>query len=60
MPANLETSEVATGVENVSFHSNLKEDIAKESSNYLSIPLISHASKIMLKIFQARFQQFMN
>ena len=37
-----------------------KKDNAKECSNYCTIALISHASKVMLKIFQARFQQYMN
>ena len=55
MPANLENSAVATGLEKVSFHSN-----AKECSNYRTIALISHASKVMLKILQARLQQYMN
>ena len=60
MAANLENSAEATGLQNVSFHSNLKEDIAKESSNYCTIVLISHASKIMLKILQARLHQYVN
>ena len=55
MPANLENSAVATGLEKVSFHSN-----PKECSNYCTIGLISHASKVMLKILQARLQQYMN
>ena len=55
MPANLENSAVATGLEKVSFHSN-----AKECSNYHTIVLISHASKVMLKILQARLQQYVN
>ena len=55
MPANLENSAVATGLEKVSFHSN-----PKESSNYRTIALISHASKVMLKILQARLKQNMN
>ena len=55
MPANLENSAVATGLEKVSFHSN-----PKESSNYHTIALISHASKVMFKILQARLQQYMN
>ena len=55
MPANLENSAVATGLEKVSFHCN-----AKECSNYRTIALISHASKVMLKILQARLQQYMN
>ena len=60
MPANLENSAVATGLEKVSFHSNPKERQCKECSNYCTIALISHASKVMLKILQARFQQYMN
>ena len=60
MPANLENSAVATGLEKVSFHSNPKERQCKECSNYHTIALISHASKIMLKILQARLQQYMN
>ena len=55
MPANLEKSAVATGLEKVIFYSNLKE-----CSNYHIIALISHASKVMLKILQARLQQYMN
>ena len=60
MSANLENSAVATGLEKVSFHSNPKERHAKECSNYCTIALISHASKVMLKIFQTRLQQYMN
>ena len=60
MPANLEKSAVATGLVKVSFHSNLKEGNAKECSNYSTIVLISHASKVMLKIFQSRLQQYIN
>ena len=60
MPANLENSSVATGLEKVSFHSNPKKGNAKECSNYRTIVLISHTSKIMLKILQARLQQYMN
>ena len=55
MPANLENSAVATGLEKVSFHSN-----PKEGSNYHTIALISNASKVMLKILQARLQQYVN
>ena len=55
MPANLENSAVATGLEKVSFHSN-----PKECSNYHTIALISHTSKVMLKILQARQQQYLN
>ena len=60
MPANLKISAVATGLEKVSFHSSAKKGNAKECSNYHTIALISHASKVMLKILQARFQQYMN
>ena len=60
MPANLENSAVATGLEKVSFHSNPKEQQCKKCSNYHTIALISHASKVMLKILQARLQQHMN
>ena len=60
MPANLESSAVATGLENVSFHSIPKKGNAKECSNYHTIALISHASKGMLKILQARLQQHVN
>ena len=60
MPANLENSAVATGLENVSFHSNPKERQCKECSNYSTIALISHASKVMLKTLRARLQQYVN
>ena len=60
MPANLENPAVATGLEKISFHSNPKKGNAKECSNYHTIALISQASKVMLKILQARLQQYMN
>ena len=60
MSANLENSAVATGLEKVSFHSNPKERKCKECSNYHTIALISHTSKVMLKILQAGLQQYMN
>ena len=60
MPANLENSAGATGLEKVSFNSNPKKGNVKEYWNYHTIALISHASKVMLKILQARFQQYMN
>ena len=60
MSGNLENSAAATGLEKVSFHSNPKEGQGKECSNYHTIALISHTSKVMLKILQARFQQYMN
>ena len=58
MPANWENSAVATRLEKVSFHSNSKERQCQECSNYHTIALISHASKVMLKILQARLQQY--
>ena len=54
MPANLENSAVATGLEKV-FIPIPKNDNAKECSNYGTITLISHTNKVMLKILQARF-----
>ena len=60
MPANLENTAMATGLEKVSFHSNPREGQCKECSNYHTTALISHASKVMLKILQARLQQYMN
>ena len=52
---------MATGLEKVSFHSNPKKGNAKECSNYCTIALILHDSKvIMLKILQARLQQYVN
>ena len=60
MPANLNNSAVATGLEKVSFHYNPKERQAKECSNYHTVAPISHASKVMLKILQAKLQQYVN
>ena len=60
MPANLEKLAVATGLDEVSFHSLPKKGNAKECSNYHTIALISHASKVMLKILQGRLQQYVN
>ena len=61
MPADLENSAVATGLEKVSFHSNPKE---RQCQRMLKIPHncthLSHASKVMLKILQARLQQYVN
>jgi len=59
MPGNVENSAVATGLEKVNFHFDSKEGNAKECSNYRTIALISHASKIILKILPARLQQYM-
>ena len=60
MPANLENSAAATGLEKDSFHSNPKKGNAKECSKYHTIALVSHARKVMLKILQARVQQYVN
>ena len=60
MPANLENIALTIGLEKVSFHSNPKERQCQESSNDHTIALISHTSKVMLKILQARLQQYMN
>ena len=60
MPANFENSAVATGLEKVSFIPISKKGNAKECSIYCTIILISHASKVMLKILQDRLQQHMN
>ena len=61
MPANLENAAVPTGLEKVSFHSSPKE---RQCQRMLKLPrtiaLISQASKVMLKILQARLQQYMN
>ena len=60
MPANWENSAVPTGLEKGSvFIPITKKDNAKECSNYRTTVLISHASKAMLKILQARLQQYM-
>ena len=60
MPAQLENSTVATGMEKSAFIPFPKKGNAKECSNYQTIALISHASKVMLKILQARLQQYVN
>ena len=60
MPANLENSAVAAGLEKVSFHSNPKERQCQGMLKLCTVALISHASKVMLKILQARLQQYVN
>ena len=60
MPTNLENSAVATELEKVSFHSNPKIGNAKECSHYRTTALISYASKVMIRILQARLQQYVN
>ena len=58
MPANLENSAVTTGLEKSVFIPIPKKGNAKACSNYHTIALISHASKVMLKILQVRPQQY--
>ena len=60
MPANLENSAVATGLKWSVFIPIPKEGNATECSNYHTIALISHTSKLMLKILQVRLQQYVN
>ena len=60
MPANLENSAVATGLEKVSFHFNSKERQCQRMFSLLHIAVISHTSKVMLKILQTRLQQYVN
>ena len=59
-PANMGNLAVATGLEKVSFHSNPKERQCQRMFKYCTIALISHASKVMFKILQARLQQYLN
>jgi len=56
MPGNLEESAVTTGLEKASFHSDPKETQSQRMLRLLHNALISHASKVMLKILQARLQ----
>ena len=60
MPANLENSAVATGLKMSVFIPIPKKGNAKKCSDYRTIAIISHASKVMLKILQARLQPYMN
>ena len=60
MPANLENSAVATGLEKQFSFQPQKKGNAKEHSNYRTIALISYTNKLMLKILQARLQQYVN
>ena len=60
MPANLENSAVATGLKRSVFSPIPKKGNDKECSNNCTIAVISHASKVMLKILQARLQQYVN
>ena len=59
MPANMDNSPVATGLEKICSFQSQKGN-AKECSDYGTVVLISHGSKVMLKILQARLQQYVN
>ena len=56
----MENSAVTTGLEKVSFYFNPKESQCQKCSNYRTIALTSHSSKVMLKILQTRLQQYVN
>ena len=58
--SNVENSVVTRGLEKVGFIPIPKKGSAKECSNYCTIVLISHPSKVILKILQARLQQYVN
>ena len=60
MSANLEDPAVATGLEKVNPHPNSQESSIKDCANHQTIALISHASKVMLKILHARLQHYVN
>ena len=60
MLAYLENSAVATGLEKVSFHSNAKEGQCQIMFNDLTVLLVSHASEVILKLLQARLQEYVN
>ena len=61
MPANLENSAVATGLEKITFHSNPKERQCQKMVKLLhTLALVSHTSKATFKIPQARLQQYVN
>ena len=60
MPTNMENSAVVTELKKIIFHSIPKKSNDKECSNYCTTALSSHISKEMLKILQARLQQYVN
>ena len=60
MPTNVENSAVTTEMEKVSFHPNTKEVQCQRMFKLCMITLTSHTSKVMLKILQARLQQYVN
>ena len=60
MPADVGNSAAATGLEKARVQSSPKKGSAEERSNYRTTALISHASKVVLKVLQARLQQYTN
>ena len=60
MPANVENSAVARGLEKITFHSSPKKGNTKKKCSNYRTGLISHISKVMLKFLQARLQQYVN
>ena len=60
MPENLENLPAAIGLRKVVIISIPKKGNTKECSNYCAVELISHISKLMLKILEARLQQYVN
>ena len=60
MSAYLEDSALATGLEKVNPHPNPKKGSTKECANHWTVALISHTSKVMLKILCARLQHYVN
>ena len=60
MPANLENSVVASGLEKSVFIPILKTDNPNESSNHRTIALISHTCNVMLQILHSRLQKYVN
>ena len=58
--ANLENTEVATGLEKVSFHSNPQKKAVPKNAQTTAQLHLSHTNKVMLKILQARIQQYLN
>ena len=60
MPTNLENSAVATGLEKDQFSFQSQRKAMPKNVQTTVIVLISHTSKVKLKILQARLQQYMN
>ena len=58
--SNLEDPAVATGLEKVNSHPNPKKGCTKECANHQTTALISHASKVMIKLLHARLQHYVN